>query len=417
MAKTVALLGAFDTKGGDFAFLKQRIEQNGFATLTIDFGVLGTPTLDADISRTAVAAAAGRDLAALAAGDDRGDAVTAMTEGATAHVLRLFGQGRIHAIMAMGGGAATTLGTAVMRRLPIGFPKLMVSTLVGATNLQPYIGSSDIVMMPSVVDVAGLNRISRMIYSGAADAICGMVNWSREAEADSAPARPLIAATMFGMTTPCLTRASKHLEARGYEVLVFHANGGGRVMESLIEDGLIDGVLDITTTELADELLGGTRSAGPKRLEAAARKGVPQVVSLGALDAVNFGTPDTVPQRFAGRRFYRHNAQTTLMRTSPQEAAELGRIIAGKLNAAAGPVLLLLPLRGFSNLDAKGQAFEDREADAALIAALHRHVDSARVRLREVDAHINDPSFADLAAESLLGLMEEHARERAAKPA
>jgi uncharacterized protein (UPF0261 family) len=415
MTRTVALLGAFDTKGEDFAFVKRRIERNGFATLMIDFGVLGTPTIAADITRVEVAAAAGFRLEDLVARHDRGEAITVVTQGTASHLLRLFGDGRIDAVMAMGGGAGTTVGTAVMRQLPIGFPKMMVSTLAAATSMQPYIGTSDIIMVPSVVDVAGLNRISRMIYTRAADALCGMLNWPDERQ-DDATDRPLVATTMFGMTTPCVSHARDRLTAADIEVLVFHANGGGRAMEHLIDDGLVDGVLDLTTTEWADELVGGTRSAGPRRLEAAARRGLPQVVSVGALDAVNFGARETVPERFAQRRFYQHNAQTTLMRTSPEEAAGLGRIIAGKLNAATGPVVLLLPLRGISNLDAEGEPFEDVEADKALFASLHRHADPTVVTVRDVDLHINDPAFAEFAVDTLLRLMAEHPRRSPAAP-
>lgn len=408
MAKTVAIIGALDTKGEDLAFVRSRVESRGHRALLIDTGVLGTPPIEADVSREQVAAAAGVRLADLVARHDRGEAVTAMARGATVHVRRLFEGGHIHAVMGMGGGTGTTTGTTAMRALPIGFPKLMVSTVASA-NTQPYIGTSDIVMVPSVVDVAGVNRISRMIYSRAADAICGMMEGVEAGLPAPDPGRPLVAATMFGVTTPCVSRARERLEAAGCEVLVFHANGsGGKTMEQLIDDGLIDAVLDVTTTEWADELVGGIRSAGPARLEAAGRKGLPQVVSVGALDMVNFGPPESIPGRFTGRRFYRHNALTTLMRTTPEESAELGRILARKLNAARGPTMLLLPLRGVSALDAEGQAFDDLVARAALYDALRANVNPTQVTLKELDAHINDAAFADLAVEALLGLMEKH---------
>jgi uncharacterized protein (UPF0261 family) len=403
LRKIVVLIGALDTKAEDFAFVKARIDQQGCEALLIDFGVLGEAGLAADIDRATVAAAAGHSLADLAAAHDRGQAVTAMTAGAIVHVHRLFAEGRLHAIMAMGGGAGTTVGTAVMRTLPIGVPKLMVST-IAANDTRPYIGTSDIIMVPSVVDVAGLNRISRLVYTRAADAICGMAK-GVDPPAAAAYDRPLVAATMFGVTTPCVTRARQRLEAAGTEVLIFHANGGGRAMERLIDDGLVDGVLDLTTTEWADELFGGTRSAGPERLEAAGRRGIPQVVSVGALDMVNFGAPDTVPDRFGGRLFYRHNAQTTLMRTNAEENDRLGRVIADKLNRSNGPTVLLLPLRGVSALDAEGEPFDDPVARGALFAALRSHVDRAKVEVVEVDAHINDASFADLAVDRLRDLM------------
>jgi uncharacterized protein (UPF0261 family) len=403
LPKIIVLIGAFDTKAEDFAFVKARIEQQGCNALLIDFGILGEPGLAADIDRSMVAAAAGHRLTELAAAHDRGRAITAMTEGAIAHVLRLLAEGQLHAIMGMGGGAGTTVGTAVMRKLPIGVPKLMLST-IAANDTRPYIGTSDIIMMPSIVDVAGLNRISRLIYTRAADAICGMAK-GIDPSAVAANDRPLVAATMFGVTTPCLTRARQRLESAGTEVLIFHANGGGRAMEQLIDDGLVDGALDLTTTEWADELLGGVRSAGPDRLEAAARRGIPQVVSVGALDMVNFGPPETIPECFSGRLFYRHNAQTTLMRTNPEENDQIGRLIAGKLNLSKGPVVLMLPLRGVSALDAEGEPFDDPIARQALFTALRSNVDFARIDVIDVDAHINDERFADLAADLLWELM------------
>jgi uncharacterized protein (UPF0261 family) len=403
MRTTVVLIGALDTKAEDFGFVKARIEQQGCKALLIDFGVLGEAGLVADIDRHAVAMAAGHNLPELAEAHDRGRAVTAMTEGTTIHVVRLFRKGSLQGIMAMGGGAGTTVGTAVMRKLPIGVPKLMVST-IASNDTRPYVGASDIIIMPSVVDVAGLNRISRLVYTRAADAICGMANGVETTAADDT-SRPLVTATMFGVTTPCVSEARRRLEELGAEVLIFHANGGGRTMEQLIDDGLVDAVLDLTTTEWADELFGGIRPAGPHRLEAAARRGIPQVVSVGALDMVNFGAPETIPNRFKNRLFYRHNAQTTLMRTSPDENEQLGKLIAGKLNAAKGPVVLLLPLRGVSALDSSGEAFDDPVAREALFATLKDKIDPARIELVEVDAHINDPHFADLAADRLWVLM------------
>jgi uncharacterized protein (UPF0261 family) len=403
--KTVVLIGAFDTKAEDFAFVKARIEERGCKALLIDFGVLGEAVLVADIDRAAVAKAADHDVLELATAHDRGKAVTAMAEGATVYVLRLFREGRLHGIMAMGGGAGTTVGTAVMRKLPISIPKLMVST-IAPDDARPYVGTSDIIMMPSIVDVAGLNRISRLIYTRAADAICSMAKGAQPTGVDD-KRRPLVAATMFGVTTPCVSEARRRLEGLGAEVLIFHANGGGRTMEGLIGDGLVDAVLDLTTTEWADELFGGTRPAGPYRLEAAAKQGIPQVVSVGALDMVNFGSPETIPKRFRNRLFHRHNAQTTLMRTTPDENGQLGKLIAGKLNAAKGPVVLMLPLRGVSALDSNGEAFDDPVAREALFAALKNEIDPTRIELDEVDAHINDPHFAELAADRLWALMAQ----------
>ncbi|HHY91968.1 MAG TPA: UPF0261 family protein, partial [Firmicutes bacterium] len=305
-------------------------------------------------------------------------------------------------IISMGGSAGTTIGTAAMQALPVGLPKVMVSTLASG-DTRPYVGTKDITMMYSVVDISGLNRLSRRILGNAARAVAGMV----QAEAEEAATdKPIITATMFGVTTPCVTAAREYLESRGYEVLVFHATGsGGRAMEGLIEDGFVSGVLDITTTEWCDELVGGVLTAGPHRLEAAGKKGIPQVVSVGALDMVNFGPPDTVPEKFKGRRFYQHNPTVTLMRTTVEENAELGRIIAEKLNAATGPTVVVLPLKGVSMIDAEGKAFWDPEADAALFDALRDNL-RPDIRLVELDAHINDPEFALTLARILEELLE-----------
>jgi uncharacterized protein (UPF0261 family) len=333
---------------------------------------------------------------------DRGRSITVMAVGAAAVVRELFDQGQIQGILALGGSAGTTIGTSAMRALPVGFPKVMVSTLASG-DTRPYVGTKDIAMFYSVVDIAGLNRLSRRILSNAAAAICGTVQAPQQAsEAD----RPLIAATMFGVTTPCVTKARQTLEGNGYEVLVFHATGsGGRAMEDLIADGFIAGVLDITTTELADELVGGVLSAGPHRLEAAGARGVPQVVSPGAIDMVNFGPMDTVPDKFRGRNLYVHNPTITLMRTTVEECASLGRITAEKLNRAKGPAAVLLPLKGVSAIDAAGGPFWSPEADAAYRQALKAALDP-RIRLVELDAHINDDAFAQKAADLLLEMLK-----------
>lgn len=397
-ARVVGILGTLDTKGAEFAFLKARVEAAGAATLTIDVGILGEPAFAPDVTAEEVARAAGADLAALRTRGDRGEAVAAMASGAAAVVARLHREGRIGGVVSMGGGGGTAIGTAAMRALPVGVPKLMVSTLA-AGDVRAYVGVSDVTMMPAIVDVAGVNRISARIIANAAAAMAGMVL----AEAPEATGdKPLIAATMFGVTTPCVTKAREVLEAAGYEVLVFHATGaGGQSMESLIRGGFIAGVLDITTTELADELAGGVLSAGPDRLEAAGEMGIPQVVSVGALDMVNFGAPETVPERYRDRSFYRHNPQVTLMRTTAEENAELGRLIAAKLGRAKGPTVLMLPLRGVSLIDVAGQPFHDLAADRALFEALRANL-PANVGLVEMDTEINDETFAVRAAELLL---------------
>jgi uncharacterized protein (UPF0261 family) len=403
--KIIALLGTFDTKGEEFCFLRERIESAGLRTLMIDVGVLGDPAFAVDISAADVAAAAKENLAALRAERDRGRSVTAMATGAQAMLGWLVEQGALHGVVSLGGSAGTAIATAAMRALPYGFPKLMVSTLA-AGDTRPYVGTRDICMMPSVLDIAGLNRVSRRILSNAAGAICGMV----AAEQATAPdQKPSIAATMFGVTTPCVTAARRALEARGYEVLVFHATGtGGRAMEQLIEDGAFVAVLDLTTTELADELVGGVMSAGPHRLQGAARKGIPQVVCPGAIDMVNFGPLETVPAQFHFRNLHIHNSSVTLMRTTPEECAEIGRITAMRLNGASGPVTVLIPLRGVSALDRDGGPFFSHEALNAYRLALKAEL-SRNIRLVELDAHINDESFARAAADLLIELLPRHA--------
>ena len=402
---TVAIIGALDTKGAEFAFLKEEVERRGHRTLVIDAGVLGPPHFAPEVAREEVARAAGADLSQLAAAGDRGRAVTAMARGVEALALRLYREGRFGAVLGMGGSAGTAVATSAMRALPLGVPKVMVSTLAGG-DVSAFVGASDIVMIPAIVDVAGLNRISRRVLAAAAGAVCGML----EARVDSSAGRPVVAASMFGNTTPCVERARAFFEAAGYEVLVFHATGtGGRTMEGLIEAGEIAGVFDVTTTEWADQLVGGVLAAGPRRLEAAALTGTPAVVAPGCLDMVNFWAPETVPERFAGRRFYPHNPNVTLMRTTPEENAELGRILAEKLNLSRGPIAVYLPLGGVSALSAPGGAFHWPEADRALFEAIKRAL-RADIALCEVDCNINDPEFAEAAARGLLDMLARASR-------
>ncbi len=402
----IAVLGTCDTKGPEHAFVAERLRALGHATLLIDVGT-GTPTLTADVSRDAVLAALGDPAASdILARRDRGESVALMTRAAAALVARLAAEGRIHGIVSLGGGGGTAIATAAMRALPLGFPKLMVSTLASG-QVAPYVGTTDLVMMPAIVDVSGLNRVSRVIFANAAGAIAGMVTARAAASAptsgsSASPDKPVIVASMFGNTTACVTEAKKLLEAAGYEVLVFAATGnGGRTMESLVASGLVAGVLDITTTEWADELVGGVLNAGPERLDAAAKAKVPAIVTPGCLDMVNFGERTSVPAKFADRTFYQHNAQVTLMRTTPAECAELGRIIAEKLNRYTAPVTVLLPLRAISVISAPGKPFHSPEADAALFGALKQHLRPG-IPVRELDVEINDPAFARACAEALL---------------
>ncbi len=401
----VLLVGTLDTKGVEFQFVRDLLNQAGVDTVVIDAGVMGPPYFAPDVPRERVFAAAGISLEETQRAADRGRAIEAAARGAAA-CAQLY-SGSVTGILGLGGSAGTTIGTAVMRSFPFGVPKLMVSTLASG-QVRPYVGVRDIIMMNSVVDISGLNRISRTVLTNAANAMLGMIKGSTQ---QSAPAihtseKQLISATMFGVTTPCVEAARKILEAQKYEVLVFHATGtGGLTMESFIRDGLIRGVLDLTTTELADELVGGILSAGRDRLTAAGLHGVPQVISLGAVDMVNFGPPETVPEKFRGRRFYQHNPTVTLMRTTPEENDELGKEIAHKASAARGPTAVLVPLKGVSALDAEGKPFWWPEADTALFQSLRNWM-SPQVRLIELDLHINDPAFALTAVETLLEMMK-----------
>ncbi|MBE2272440.1 MAG: Tm-1-like ATP-binding domain-containing protein [Anaerolinea sp.] len=400
MPKTIAVIGALDTKGQDFAFLKAEIEARGCKALVIDFGVMGDPAFMPEVTRQQVAEAAGVEIMALIAAEDRGSAMRAMSEGVTEVVRRLYAEGEIDGVMSMGGGGGTSVATAAMRGLPVGFPKVMVSTLAGG-DVSGFVGTSDIVMIPSVIDVNGVNRISRLIYSSAAGAICGMVS-GEPARGDD---KPLIAVTMFGNTTRAVNYAKPILEAAGYEVLVFHATGtGGRTMEALIADGMIAGVLDLTTTEWADQLLGGVLSAGSERLEAAGRMGIPQVVAPGCLDMCNFWERSTVVEKYANRLFYEWNANVTLMRTTADENAQLGLIFAEKLNAAQGATAVYIPTRGWSELDTEGKPFYDPEAIIAFTRALKANI-RPDIPVIEVETDINDPQFAAVTANALLDFL------------
>jgi uncharacterized protein (UPF0261 family) len=402
--KTVLLIGTLDTKGEEYAFVRDLIEARGVRTFVIDLGIVGEPRIKPQIGADAVARAGGSSLNAIREKRDRGAAVDVMLAGARALTREAFAAGSFDGVLGLGGGGGTAMITAAMRELPAGVPKVMVSTMASG-NTAPYVDVKDITMMYSVVDIAGLNPLSRRVLANAAGAIVGMVTQDVPAAKD----RPLIAATMFGVTTPCVTAARERLENAGYDVLVFHATGsGGRAMEGLIDDGWFAGVLDVTTTEWADEVVGGVLTAGPDRLSAAGRKGVPQVVSVGALDMVNFGAPETMPPQFRERRLYRHNPTVTLMRTTADECREIGGRIARQLNRATGPVVVLLPMRGVSMIDREGQPFHDADADSALFASLCQQL-RKDIRVRELDAHINDPEFAHALADELLALLPDKA--------
>ena len=395
---TIAVLGTLDSKGEEHAFVAKLIKARGHQALLIDVGTGAPATIKPDITREEVAAVAGINLTDLIARKDRGECVVAMSQAAPVMLAKLAAEGRIQGVISLGGGGGTAIATAAMRALPIGFPKLMVSTLA-AGNVAPYLGTKDITMMPSLADVAGLNRLSMVIFTRAAGAICGMV----ESVPQVSATRPLVVASMFGNTTACVTTARAVLEQAGYEVLVFAATGaGGRSMEAVIESGIVSGVLDLTTTEWADELVGGVLNAGPTRMDAAVKARIPVVVAPGCLDMVNFGEKASVPAKFSNRTFYIHNPQVTLMRTTPSECAELGAILAKKVNAYTVPSAVMIPRKAISVISAPGKAFHDAIADAALFDALRQ---GSKVPVHEFDCEINDPAFAEACARKLLELM------------
>jgi uncharacterized protein (UPF0261 family) len=398
---SVYLFATLDTKGPEADYVRRVLQSCGVAVTLVDVGALGEATVAADVSRERIFELAGVTLDEVRRKADRGDAVTRAAAGAAALARSAHAAGELIGVLGLGGSAGTTIGTSAMKVLPLGVPKVMLSTLASGTVRQ-FVGDKDIFMLNAVVDILGLNRISREVLSQAARAMAGLVTFPRPAAA--AGDRPLVAATMFGVTTPCVERARAVLESRGFEVLVFHATGnGGQAMESLISEGVIAGVLDLTTTELADEHVGGFLSAGPARLTAAAAAGVPQVVSTGAVDMVNFYAPSSVPEKFSGRQFYRHNANVTLMRTTAAENALIGADIARKLAKASGPVSVLLPARGVSAIDREGQPFDDPAARRALHEAIKSGLPGDRVL--ELDLHINDPEFAEAAAMKLIQMM------------
>ena len=401
--KTVAIVGTFDTKGDEYAYIKERFEALGFGTYTVHCGAFA-PLFEPDVSNAEVAAAAGVDIAEIEERKDRAFATDTMTRGIEALLPKLYEEGKFDGVFSMGGSGGTTIATAGMRALPIGVPKIVVSTMA-AGDTSPYVGASDLVLFPSIVDVQGINGFSVTIFNNAINALAGMLQNEVPAfESD----KPLVAATMFGVTTPAVQKAQAYLEDKGYEVLVFHATGtGGKCMEALVNGGFIEGVLDLTTTEWCDELMGGVLSAGPTRCEAAALKGIPCVISTGAMDMVNFGPWDTVPAEHLERNLYKHNPTVTLMRTTIDECKKLGEALASKINLSTGPCVCMLPLKGVSMIDAEGQPFYGAEEDAMLFATLRELIDPAKAEIIEIDANINDDEFALAAAAKLVELMQK----------
>lgn len=398
----VLLVGTLDTKAEEYAWLRERLREHGVGTCMMDVGSFSRSPM-ADVTSDEVIVAAGEDPEELRAARDRGRSMATMSRGAAVLARAMAGEGRIQGLLGVGGSGGSSVVGAVMQALPIGLPKLLVSTMASG-DVRPYVGDVDATIMYSVVDIAGVNDVSAPILGNACAGIAAMARACerRRSEPVDADRPPVVAITMFGLTTPAADEARERLNELGYEVLVFHATGaGGRAMEKLVESGLVTGVLDLTTTELADELVGGVLSAGPHRLERAGALGVPQVVSLGALDMVNFGPRSTVPERFGGRTFLVHNPTVTLMRTTPDEMAELGRRIARKLAASNGPVRLHIPLRGLSGIDVEGGPFRDEDADERLFDALREGLAGSDVVVVEKDQTINDPGFGRDMAEAL----------------
>ncbi len=387
----VFAVATFDTKAEELAWVAICLRNAQVEVVTVDVSTAREADVAADVTASQVLAAWGLTLSDVQS-KDRGGAVTTMSDAFRIWLLEQHAKGRIAGVIGIGGSGGTAIITAGMRALPVGIPKLMVSTMASG-NTAPYVDCSDVCLMPSVVDVAGLNTVSRRVLSNAAHAMAGMVAHV----VTETVARPAIGMTMFGVTTPCVTAIRKSLEDAGFDCLVFHATGtGGRAMEKLVESGLIEGVLDVTTTEVADEVVGGTLTAGPQRFDVILQKQIPYVMSLGALDMVNFGAIETVPDRFRNRKLHVHNANVTLMRTTEDENRQIARWIAAKLNQSSSAVTLLIPEQGVSAIDAPGQPFHDPAADAALFDELESQVKhSESRRMVRCPLHINDPEFAN----------------------
>lgn len=395
----VYAVATMDTKGAEIAFVAERIRACGVEVVTVDVGTKDPPVVVPEITRADVAAHSTNVVGTT----DRGTAVTAMSAALVEFLKAEHATGKVGGVIGIGGGGGTALITPAMRALPVGVPKVMVSTMASG-NVGPYVDCADLTMMYSVVDVAGINSVSRRVLANAAHAMVGMVQHSLPSTVE----KPTLGMTMFGVTTPCVDAVRKSLEAHGYDCLVFHATGSGdRAMENLVRSGLIQGVIDVTTTAVADEVVGGVLACGPDRFDAILDARVPYVLSVGALDMVNFGAKETVPPKFAGRKLHVHNAQVTLMRTTPDENRQFARWIADKLNRSTVPLTLLIPELGISSIDAVGQPFHDPAADAALFDELERTVQQTPLRqIKRLPLHINDPAFAAALVVEFMSLVD-----------
>jgi uncharacterized protein (UPF0261 family) len=404
MPKPIAIIGTLDTKGQEVAFIRHQIQARGHRTWVIDAGVLGQPSIEADLTRQEVARAGGGELAELIAAGDKGRAIQTMIDGTRELVIRLYAEGKLGGVIALGGGQGTAIGTTAMQSLPIGVPKVMLSTIASGQNVfEPYVGTSDVTLMHSVADIVGINVVTRQVFTNAAAAVAAMVKASESVEEGD---RVVLGATMLGLTTPCVLRARELLEMQGYELVAFHPNGtGGRSMERLIKEGLIRGVMDISTQELTGHVCQGLFDAGPDRMKAAGRQGLPQVVAPGGTDYIVLGPLASLTIEQRSRPLIIHNPNITLIRTAREEMAEIGRLMALRLNEARGPVAVLIPTGGYSYSDRPGHAFHDPAADAALVEALERDL-APGVELIKVEAHINDPAFAEALALKMHELMQ-----------
>lgn len=389
MDRKVLIVGALDTKGQEFNFVKQEFKKRNIGTIVMDAGILGKPFFKADISNEKLAKAGGSNLKILKS-LDRGKAIDVMMKGISLITKLLYSNSKIAGIIGMGGSAGVLFACSAMKVVPIGFPKILITTAVSGDIIN-YVGGKDINIIYSITDISGLNKISCKIFSNAVSAIVGMI--TNEKILENNKIKPMIALTMMGVTTKCVTKVREEFEKSGYEVLVFAAIGsGGKVMENFIAEGLIDGVLDITTVELTNNLIGGVCDAGPNRLEAAGQKGIPQVISCGGIDFVNY-IGNAIPSKFKKRKFCKHNSLITLMRTNKEENIAIAKIMANKLNRSKGPTAVFIPLLGFSSLDAKGKPFYHPEIDKAFIDTLEKCLIS-KVNLIKCNNHINDPEFS-----------------------
>jgi uncharacterized protein (UPF0261 family) len=401
--KFILILGCFDTKGEIFAFLRNNILAQGERLIAINTGVYGTTNaFEVDFEADVVAREGGYSLDLLRTDRDRGKAIDVMGRGASKIVSQLVAERKVKAAIGMGGGGGTYIALAALQQIPLGIPKICLST-VAAKDLSRQVGDKDITLMPSVVDVAGTNRILKMLVGQAAAAICAMANATVKENQEPAGC---IAVSMFGNTTACVDKCTELLQSRGFEVLAFHATGvGGKTMEALIREGIFDAVLDVTTTELADNLCEGICSAGASRLTAAAEIGIPQVVVPGCLDMVNFAHPDTVPAKYHNRQLYSWAPDVTLMRTNVEENRLLGQELAEKVSRSQVPSAIVIPSLGISQIDSQGGVFYQPEADAALFGSIKQHA-ANHVKVVETDLHINEPAFAELLVRTLLEFIE-----------